>query len=229
MRKSFDDTSSRLDEKYGEKFWQNQVQRVIKQSKNYSMLYNTNKKLTDKEKIEIKAENEKIKNKNKQLEEELEKIKAELNMYKSKVMQFDLNSNPPKGKFIMKPKKRFPLPGPSKSGGEMSKYMSSTTTKKQPKNPEKVISEKETVAPTRLTFSGSNRNTFPKNSSENNSSSGNGAPVTIKPKVNDSSTLKAPLKKFNKKPEPKKVEKVSITIKILATSERKETQTRSRS
>jgi hypothetical protein len=45
FRKSLDDTSSRLDEKYGEKFWQNQVQRVIKQSQNYSMLYNTNKKI----------------------------------------------------------------------------------------------------------------------------------------------------------------------------------------
>ena len=47
-RKSFDDTESRLEEKYGEKFWQSQVQRVIQQNKNYQKLYIENKKMKEK-------------------------------------------------------------------------------------------------------------------------------------------------------------------------------------
>jgi len=114
MRKSFDDTSSRIEDKYGEKFWQSQVQRMLKQSQNYSMLYNANKKIRDKEKQELKIENEKLMKRNKEVEDGLKKAQEELQAFKNKLMQVDLNTNAPKGKFIMKPKKR--LQGPSQKG-----------------------------------------------------------------------------------------------------------------
>ena len=43
---------------------------MMKQGKNYSMLYNTKKKLVDKEKQKIKDENEKLLKKIKESEEE---------------------------------------------------------------------------------------------------------------------------------------------------------------
>lgn len=109
MRKSFDETSSRLEEKYGEKFWQNQVQRVIKQSQNYSMLYNTKKRIGDKEKQELQTDNERLTKKLNELQQSFDQIKEELELYKKESANSD-NNKGAKKKFVMKPKRKLQAP-----------------------------------------------------------------------------------------------------------------------
>ena len=70
-RKSFDDTESRLEEKYGERFWQNQVQRVKQQNKNYRALYLENKKMKEEFEIDKNKETEMLNKKINELEEKL--------------------------------------------------------------------------------------------------------------------------------------------------------------
>ena len=53
-RKSFDDVEDKTEEKHSEKFWQNQVQRVIQQNKNYKHLYTENKKIREKHETALK-------------------------------------------------------------------------------------------------------------------------------------------------------------------------------
>ena len=53
-RKSFDDMESKGEDKHSEKFWQNQVQRVIQQNKNYKHLYKENKKIREKHESALK-------------------------------------------------------------------------------------------------------------------------------------------------------------------------------
>jgi hypothetical protein len=109
MRKSLDETSSRLEEKYGEKFWQNQVQRVIKQSQNYSMLYNTKKRIGDKEKQDLQADNERLTKKLSEIQQSFDKIKDELELYKKDAFNSD-NNKSMKKKFVMKPKRKLQPP-----------------------------------------------------------------------------------------------------------------------
>jgi hypothetical protein len=104
MRKSFDETGSRLDEKYGERFWQSQVQRMLKQSQNYSMLYNTNKKIRDKEKIELRSENEKLHKTTKEMESMMKVLKDEIKSYKEQIVSGADQSHSKKG--IVKPGKK---------------------------------------------------------------------------------------------------------------------------
>jgi hypothetical protein len=104
MRKSFDETGSRLDEKYGERFWQSQVQRMLKQSQNYSMLYNTNKKIRDKEKIELRSENEKLHKTTKEMESRMKVLKDEIKSYKEQLVSGADQSHFKKG--IVKPVKK---------------------------------------------------------------------------------------------------------------------------
>mmetsp|Transcript_33713 Transcript_33713/g.33206 ORF Transcript_33713/g.33206 Transcript_33713/m.33206 type:complete len:326 (-) Transcript_33713:166-1143(-) len=115
-----------------------------------------------------------------------------------------MNSGQSKGKIIMKPKKRLQAPTQKKSQQDQN-----TPEQKGDIPTPKVITEpsqerKQEIPPSRMTFSGGSRGTFQKNSSENTSSQDNGAPVTIKPKVNNTSSIKAPLKNFGKKSETKK-------------------------
>jgi hypothetical protein len=104
MRKSFDGTGSRLEEKYGERFWQSQVQRMLKQSQNYSMLYNTNKKIRDKEKIELRNENEKLHKTTKEMESIMKVLKDEIKSYKEQLVNGADQSHSKKG--IVKPAKK---------------------------------------------------------------------------------------------------------------------------
>lgn len=53
-RKSFDDIESKCEDKHSEKFWQNQVQRVIQQNKNYKHLYKENKRIREKHEHALK-------------------------------------------------------------------------------------------------------------------------------------------------------------------------------
>jgi hypothetical protein len=109
MRKSFDETGSRHDEKYGERFWQSQVQRMLKQSQNYSMLYNTNKKIRDKEKSEIRSENDKLQKIVKEMEEKMQKMSDEIKSYKEQLINHDIVGSSKK-MIIMKPKKKIQIP-----------------------------------------------------------------------------------------------------------------------
>lgn len=109
MRKSFDETGSRLDEKYGERFWQSQVQRMLKQSQNYSMLYNTNKKIRDKEKSEIRNENDKLQKIIQEMEEKMKKMTDEIKSYKEQLINHDIVGNNKKV-IIMKQKKKLQIP-----------------------------------------------------------------------------------------------------------------------
>lgn len=73
------------------------------------MLYNTNKKIKDKEKQDLKNENEKLIKKLKDLEDKLNKATDEINEYKQE-LQSDMNKSG-KGKIIqIKSKKRFQKP-----------------------------------------------------------------------------------------------------------------------
>lgn len=168
------------------------------------MLYNTKKKLTDKEKWEIKSENEKLKIENKDLKTEIQKISEELKGSKAKVKQLEMNSGQSKGKIIMKPKKRLQAPTQKNSQQDQNPPEEKGGIPAPKITTEANQEGKHEIPPTRMTFSGGSRATFQKNSSENTSSQDNGVPVTIKPKVNNTSSIKAPLKNFGKKSETKK-------------------------
>ena len=81
-RKSFDDTSSRLEEKYGEKFWQNQTKRVIELNRRYI----NHKKVKEMEVKNLKNENTKIRTQLKETEERYGKVKGELEIFKKEMM-----------------------------------------------------------------------------------------------------------------------------------------------
>ena len=159
---------------------------MLKQSQNYSMLYNTNKKIRDKEKHELKLQNEKLTKKNKEVEENYNKLKEELESYKKQIVNFDLGNNAPKKKIVMKPKKK--LQPPQKSEESRSK-----PTDYVPHKPETPSSTAPPTLPSKA-----------HNPSSDSSTAKPQNPKTIQPKTNTASSLKAPLKTY-----PAKSEKVT--------------------
>lgn len=212
MRKSFDETNSRLEEKYGEKFWQNQVQRVIKQSQNYSMLYNTNKKIRDKEKLDLKNENEKLIKRNKEVEESMKKLQEELDMYKNEISQLDPNKGSKK-KIVMKPKRRLQPPTPVEEDSKLPNNANN-----------KINDEKSLIKPfTKDVESGKVHVDYPPPSSgimkpavsvgsDKSNNQGNVPTLAIQPKTNSINAVKGPLKNYSKRSESKKGEKVTISV-----------------
>ncbi|CAI2385881.1 unnamed protein product [Moneuplotes crassus] len=205
MRKSLDETSYRLEDKYGEKFWQNQVQRVIKQNQNYSMLYNTKKQLTEKENLEVKSENEKLKRLNRDLQSQIEKIKTELDLYKTQLLQQEDGKSPLKRKFTMRPKKVFhELNQKTKSDG---KLMDRKKTILQPFQRAETIEEEDSSIPaSRMTFSATSRGTIAKEVSETAVTTEESALKIAQPTEIFQNPFKTPLKSMDKKKAPERID-----------------------
>lgn len=212
MRKSFDETNSRLEEKYGEKFWQNQVQRVIKQSQNYSMLYNTNKKIRDKEKLDLKNENEKLHKRNKEVEESMKKLQEELEMYKKEISLLD-PSKGSKKKIVMKPKRRLQPPTQVEEDSKTpNKPLNKVNDDKSMiKTHSKEIESTKTQVEQPLPSSGIMKPAVSVGS-DKSSNPGNVPTVSIQPKTNTINAVKGPLKNYSKRSESKKGEKVTISV-----------------
>jgi len=138
-------------------------------------------------------------------------MKDELSMYKTKLMQFDLNSNPPKGKFIMKPKKRLQFPSTKEEVQTQNQLNKNSHDKMKIKTKAendnvKIIAQQSPLIHNKLSL--------PNSTSDKSSSQSNNGYVSIQPKTNNSISLKGPLKKFIKKQEPKKINEKVIIFKI---------------
>lgn len=198
-RKSFDDTNLRLEEKYGEKFWQNQAQRVIKQNKNISLMLKTSKSIIDKEKQDLKTDNEKLTKKIAELEEKLKKVNSELSSYKEEIMKID-TSNKGKQKIFKKP---MPKLQPPQTYEEIKINDSSVT------EAESSLRQSKESSSAKLT---SDKASIPANAS-----------VSIQPKTNTVNNFKAPLKIFSKKSSQKE-EKVNADQSLSRASSNKTCQ-----